>query len=155
MTDKKDSPPLPVCHCHPGRLERFKSSTLRSTILFSLSPLHSVVPLPRAFLSWRRPHGERHRPWPGLRRALLRRRARYACLSLRTFSSLPSPSCCAKSNTPNPNVWLFEFGSDHVFYLLPSIFLQKIIGCGCARLCPMLGPPLVARDLLLYSKFQC
>jgi hypothetical protein len=94
---------------------------------FSAPLRRPLLPLSRAFLSWRRPHDERHRPnqvFVGRFFGDERGMPAYPFGS----SPLPSPSCRAKSNSPNPNVWLFEFGSDHVFYLLPSVFLQKLSG---------------------------
>ena len=56
------------------------------------------------------------------------------------FPFLPA----ARNRTPKPRCMLSVLGSDHVFCLLNFDVFAKIIGCTCARPCPILGPPLLA-----------
>jgi len=112
--------------------------------LLFLSPLHTApglsfraATLGQVLVGDDRASGH---PWPGLSRAIRRRRAseRYARL-------LPSLSFVLREiDHPKRRCMLSVLGSDHVFCLLNFDVFAKIIGCTCARPCPILGPPLLA-----------
>jgi hypothetical protein len=65
----------------------------------------------------------------------LRRATTGVCLPI----PLPSHPAAARNRTPKPHVWYLQFGSDHDFYLLISIFffLQQLLD----YILSILGPP--------------